>query len=73
MYVPHRQFVFNIPILLRIYFKYDRKILTQLCHCAKERLKALSRDHSRMDMAQLRLAAKRYPLRSSEVLADQEH
>jgi hypothetical protein len=22
--VPHRQFVFSIPILLRVYFKYDR-------------------------------------------------
>jgi len=36
--VPHRQFVFAIPIMLRVYFKYDRKLLTQLCHCAKESL-----------------------------------
>ena len=36
--VPHRQFVFSIPIMLRIYFKYDRKLLTKLCHCAKESL-----------------------------------
>ena len=36
--VPHRQFVFTIPIMLRVYFKYDRKLLTQLCHCAKESL-----------------------------------
>ena len=34
--VPHRQFVFSIPIMLRIYFKYDRKLLTQLCHCVNE-------------------------------------
>lgn len=29
--VGHRQFVFGIPILLRIYLKYDRKLLTPLC------------------------------------------
>jgi len=29
---------FSIPIMLRIYFKYDRKLLTKLCHCAKEGL-----------------------------------
>jgi hypothetical protein len=29
--VPHRQFVFSIPILLRVYFKYDRKLLTEFC------------------------------------------
>ncbi|NIA09552.1 MAG: hypothetical protein GWP10_07450 [Nitrospiraceae bacterium] len=34
--VPHRQFVFSIPILLRVYFKYDRRLLTEFCHCAKE-------------------------------------
>ncbi len=26
--VPHRQYVFSIPIMLRIYFKYDRSLLT---------------------------------------------
>jgi hypothetical protein len=36
--VPHRQFVFSIPKMLRIYFKYDRKLLTKLCHCANESL-----------------------------------
>jgi len=36
--VPHRQFVFSIPIMLGVHFKYDRKLLTQLCHCAKESL-----------------------------------
>ncbi|MCK5437837.1 MAG: transposase zinc-binding domain-containing protein, partial [Desulfobulbaceae bacterium] len=25
--VPHRQYVFSIPKILRIYFKYDRKLL----------------------------------------------
>jgi len=29
--VPHRQYVFSIPIMLRIYFKYDRKLVTRLC------------------------------------------
>jgi hypothetical protein len=41
--VPHRQFVFSIPIMLRVYFKYDRKLLTQLCHCAKESLEVFFR------------------------------
>ena len=41
--VPHRQFVFSIPILLRIYFKYDRKLLTKYCHCAKESLEMFFR------------------------------
>ena len=29
--------------MLRIYFKYDRKLLTQLCHCAKESLEMFFR------------------------------
>jgi hypothetical protein len=41
--VPHRQFVFSITIMLRIYFKYDRKLLTQLCHCASESLQMFFR------------------------------
>ena len=36
--VPHRQYVFSIPIILRVYFKYDRKLLAQLCHCTYEGL-----------------------------------
>ena len=28
--VPHRHYVFSIPIMLRIYFKYDRALLTKL-------------------------------------------
>jgi hypothetical protein len=35
------RYVFSIPIMLRIYFKYDRKLLTQLCHCAMESLQML--------------------------------
>lgn len=34
--VPHRQYVFSIPIILRAYFKYDRKLLSKLCHCASK-------------------------------------
>ena len=34
--VSHRQFVFSIPILLLVYFKYDRGLLTEFCHCAGE-------------------------------------
>ena len=29
--VPHRQFVFTIPKCLRIYFRFDRKLLGRLC------------------------------------------
>jgi hypothetical protein len=36
--VPHRQYVFTIPIRLRIYFRNDRTLLTQLCRCAYESL-----------------------------------
>ncbi len=32
--VPHRHYVFSIPIMLRIYFKHDRALLTKLCQCA---------------------------------------
>jgi len=36
--VPHRQWVFSIPIMLRVYFKNDRKLLSKLCHCAYKSL-----------------------------------
>jgi hypothetical protein len=36
--IPHRQYVFSIPIILRLFFKYDRKLLTKLCRCAYESL-----------------------------------
>ena len=32
--VPHRQWVFSIPKRLRIYFLYDRKLLSKLSICA---------------------------------------
>jgi hypothetical protein len=33
-YVLHRQWVFRIPKRLRIYFMFDRKLLTKLSRCA---------------------------------------
>jgi hypothetical protein len=32
--VPHRQFVFTIPKRLRIYFRFDRRLLGELCQAA---------------------------------------
>ena len=34
--VPHRQVVFTIPKMLRIFFKYNRSLLSALCLCGKE-------------------------------------
>ena len=31
---PHRHMVFSIPKMFRVFFKYNRKLLTQLCRCA---------------------------------------
>jgi hypothetical protein len=36
--VPHSQFVFTIPKMLRLYFKHDRKLLGALSRCAWETL-----------------------------------
>ena len=38
--VPHRQVVFTIPRMLRIFFKYNRRRLGSLCRCA---LRSLTR------------------------------
>jgi ribosomal protein S27E len=38
--VPHRHFIFSIPKVLRRYFLYDRKLLSELSRCAWESLKA---------------------------------
>ncbi len=32
--VPHRQVVFTIPKMLRIFFKYNRRLLGELCRLA---------------------------------------
>ncbi|MCH7665638.1 MAG: transposase zinc-binding domain-containing protein, partial [Acidobacteria bacterium] len=37
--VPHRQVVFTIPKRLRIFFRYDRKLLGELAGCAWRALK----------------------------------
>jgi hypothetical protein len=37
--VPHRHFVFSIPKILRRYFLYDRKFLSDLSRCGWESLK----------------------------------
>jgi len=39
--VPHRQYVFTIPKMLRIYFRKDRRLLGKLSQCAAEALKTL--------------------------------
>lgn len=36
--VPHRQYVFTIPVMLRVYFKYNRELLSKLCRCAHKSL-----------------------------------
>jgi len=36
--VPHRQVVFTIPKMLRVFFKYNRSLLSGLCLCGKEAL-----------------------------------
>jgi hypothetical protein len=36
--VPHRQYVFTLPKVLRTYFKYDLKLLSKLCNCANRSL-----------------------------------
>lgn len=46
--VPHRQYVFTIPILLRVYFKYDRRLLSKLCHSAYESLLIFLRNTMRL-------------------------
>jgi len=36
--VPHRQVVFTIPKMLRVFFKYKRSLLSGLCLCGKAAL-----------------------------------
>jgi len=36
--IPHRQVVFTIPKILRIFFKLNRSLLSELCLCGKEAL-----------------------------------
>jgi hypothetical protein len=39
--VPHRQFVFTLPKMLRIYFQRDRRLLGKFGQCAADALKTL--------------------------------
>ena len=41
--VPHRQYVFTVPKMLRVYFRRDRRLLGKLSQCAAEALKTLFR------------------------------
>jgi hypothetical protein len=34
--MPHRQVVLTIPKMLRVFFKYNRSLLSCLCLCGKE-------------------------------------
>ncbi len=36
--LPHRQYVFSIPIILHKFFLYNRKLLSNLCRCAADSL-----------------------------------
>ena len=36
--VPHRQYIFSIPIIVRSFFRYDRKLLGRLCQCVNRSL-----------------------------------
>lgn len=47
--VPNRQYVFSIPKIMRVYFKYDRKLLGKLCQCANKSLLALFRTALKRD------------------------
>ena len=42
--VPHRQWVFTIPKRLRIYFRFDRRLLGKLCRAAYEVVREAFRD-----------------------------
>ena len=42
--VPHRHFVFSIPKILRRYFLYDRKLLSDLSRCGWESLKVFFKE-----------------------------
>jgi hypothetical protein len=42
--IPHRHFVFSIPKILRRYFLYDRKLLSDLSRCGWDSLKIFSQE-----------------------------
>jgi len=48
---PHRQVVFTIPKMLRIFFKYNRSLLSSLCLCGREALVKYFRATARRDIS----------------------
>ena len=51
--LPHRQYVFSLPIMLRIYFRNNRRLLKQLCKIANECLLEFLRQVTRKPYGQL--------------------
>ncbi len=51
MNVPHRQFVFTIPKLLCLYFRYDRSLLSELVHSAWELVNEIYSEEVSLDEA----------------------
>lgn len=51
--VPHRQYVFALPKMLRIYFQHDRSLLTGLCQCAYKSLITFLRERKEKSMTRL--------------------
>jgi len=47
--VPHRQYVFSLPIMLCSYFKYDRKLLSTLYRCAYDSLHLFFKTHIKLE------------------------
>jgi Putative transposase len=45
--VPHRQYVFTVPKMLRVYFRRDRRLLGKLSRCAADAMKTLFRAASK--------------------------
>jgi hypothetical protein len=43
--VPHRQYVFTIPKVLRVYFRNDRRLLSDLCLAARDSLRLFFVEH----------------------------
>jgi len=41
--LPHRQYVFTVPKMLRPHFRFDRKLLGKLSQCAYQSLKEFYR------------------------------
>jgi hypothetical protein len=55
--VPHRQYVFSIPVMLRVYFRHHPGLLTKLCRIAHESLLLFLRTVLHLPAGQFRLEA----------------